>query len=66
MKENRTTFMAAREKFHAARTADTAKAYADAAVAETDFGLSPRGPVLVAVANELKAAGFADDAGRVK
>ena len=66
MKEGQTKFMIAREKFHAARTADTAKAYADAALVEKDFGNSPRGPVLAAVAEELKHAGFAADAGRVK
>lgn len=59
-------FMIAREKFHAARTPDTAKAYADAALVEKDFGNSPRGPVLVAVAAELTAASYADEAARVK
>ncbi len=67
MKSNSTKFQIAREKFHAARNPDTAKAYADAALVETDFGeRSPRAAVLVAVAAELKAASYTDEAARVK
>lgn len=58
--------MIAREKYHAVRSADTAKGYVDAALAETDFGeRSPRDAVMVAVAAELTVAGFADEAARV-
>lgn len=65
MRDGHTKFMTAREAFHAVRSADTATKYVDAALVETDFGSGPRGPVLVAVAAELDAAGFADEAKRV-
>lgn len=65
MREGHTKFMSAREAFHAVRSADTAQKYVDAALVEKDFGSGPRGPVLVAVAAELKAAGFDDEAERV-
>lgn len=54
-------FMDAREKFHSARNPDTAKAYADAALAT--YGKEPA--TLTAVAGELEHAGFADEAKRV-
>lgn len=57
--------MIVREKFHASRSAETARAYADAAIAAPDFGNSPREATLVAVAAELTHAGFDDDAARV-
>lgn len=67
MKSNSTPFQLAREKFHAARTPDTAAAYADAALVEKDFGeRAPRAAVLVAVAAELAAASYTDEAARVK
>lgn len=67
MKFNSTPFQIAREKFHAARTPDTARAYADAAMAELDFGWHfPRAAVLVAVAAELTAANYTDVAASIK
>lgn len=57
-----TPMMIARAKYHAVRSVETAKAYADAAIVETDFGTPSRAAVLIAVAAELSVAKFADDA----
>lgn len=69
MREDQTNFMIVREQFHAARSPATAKAYADAALVEKDFGTKivvSRAAVLMAVSAELTAAKFADDALRCK
>lgn len=62
MSEYPTTFMRVREKFHAARTADTAKAYADQALKDR----ADDKPVRVAVAAELRHAGYDAEAARVE
>lgn len=59
-----TPMMIAREKYHAVRSVETAKGYADAALVEKDFGSGSRAAMLVAVAGELTHGKFADDAVR--
>jgi hypothetical protein len=54
-------FMDARDKFHSAKTPETATVYADLALAT----YSNDQPVLVSIAAELENAGFADEAKRV-
>lgn len=57
---NPTPFMVARSAFHAARTPESAKHYADAALAA---GFERN--TLAAIANELSHAGYGDEAGRL-
>lgn len=57
-----TPMMVARGQYHAMRSAETAKVYADAAIAETDLGDASRPAVLIAVAAELSVAKFAAEA----